>query len=103
MLTVEQILDLAPNEVAKSDAKAYSRADRWYLAAKDGNMVWGIYTKPVKVIVAINTQTNKSDCTCKKENCRHILGLWLLCLSHANALISREAPSAVKKSISVSN
>lgn len=99
MLTEAQILALADNELAKAEAQAYSKPIRWYLAARDGNIIWGLYVKQGKVSAAVDVRNNRTFCTCKKERCRHVLGLWLMAAWHERVLIPREAPDTVKRAL----
>ena len=96
-LTLEQVLQMAPDEASAVAGKKLQAAKFWQSLGQNEHAFWGecqgsaIY----QVKVDLGNLGYKCSCPSRKFPCKHVLGLFLLALTNRQALLEQSSPQWV--------
>lgn len=99
MLTVEQILALAPDASAAQAGRGLANQAKWVSLAADEQAVWGECAgsgkNPYQTQIDLQGPAFKCSCPSRKFPCKHALGLYLLLATTPTAFPSTAQPAWV--------
>jgi SWIM zinc finger len=96
-LTLEQVLQMAPDEASAAAGKKLQAAKFWQSLGQNEHAFWGecqgsaIY----QIKVDLSNLGYKCSCPSRKFPCKHVLGLFLLAVSNRHALLEQSSPQWV--------
>jgi hypothetical protein len=98
-LTLDEILQLSPDEASTKAAKGLVVPEKWQLLGANEIALWGECqgsgAKPYQVQIDKSGPAYKCSCPSRKFPCKHGLALLLLHLNHNNKFTTKEIPSWV--------
>ncbi|WP_338665287.1 SWIM zinc finger family protein [Pararoseomonas sp. SCSIO 73927] len=81
-LTVEQILELAPDAPSRKAGQGQAKAASWSGPGRDGTLIWGEIkgsgAAPYRTVCDLAGPASKCTCPSRKFPCKHALGLMLV-------------------------
>jgi hypothetical protein len=105
VLDKEQILALAPDAVTRETAEIVANPVRWYIVARQADILWGSYSrekKPVDCVVSLRTGRFYCSCASRVSPCKHALGLYLLAALTPKVVLNRAMPAEISKTVKFS-
>jgi len=100
-LTVQAILELAPDPSSAKSGRDLSRPTKWTLLGNDSRSVWGLCPgsgkEPYQARVDLSGPAFKCSCPSRKFPCKHGLGLLLAWVESPESFIQGEAPGWVSE------
>lgn len=104
MLSVDQILALAPDDASAKAAKGLLAPAKWPTLGHDESAIWGECqgsgSKPYQVIIDPSGPTFKCSCPSRKFPCKHGLALYLLLAQKSSAFTANAQPAWVNEWLS---
>lgn len=100
-LTVESVLDLAPDAGSAKAGRDLSKVSKWTLLQRDERAVWGLCPgsgkDPYQTRIDLAGPAFKCGCPSRKFPCKHGLGLLLAFVEHPEAFGSAPQPGWVSE------
>lgn len=80
LMTVEQIIQLAPDEASAAAARKLANQQHWQGVGKSERALWGLCLGSATYQVKVDLVTIEYKCSCpsRKFPCKHVLGLLML-------------------------
>jgi hypothetical protein len=93
-LTLEQVLQMAPDEASASSGKKLQLAKHWQSLGQNEHAFWGECQGSAlyQVKVDLSNLGYKCSCPSRKFPCKHVLGLFLLAATNRHALLQQSSP-----------
>jgi len=93
-LTLEQVLQMAPDEASAKAGKALQLARHWQSLGQNDQALWGECQGSAlyQVKVDLSNLGYKCSCPSRKFPCKHVLGLLLLAATHRSAFLEQSSP-----------
>lgn len=104
MLSVEQVLGLAPDASAAKAGQSLGKANKWSRLGRADEVVWGEIqgsgSTPYQVRVDVSEPAFKCSCPSRKFPCKHALGLMLVLAENSGAVAVADQPAWVSEWLS---
>ena len=101
VLTLEQIITLAPDPSSAKAARELATARKWLSPGQNGTAAWGEFQgsgkKPYQTCINLKETTFKCSCPSRKFPCKHALGLFLLLAAQPEIFSGKEPPDWVSE------
>ncbi|HQR05444.1 MAG TPA: SWIM zinc finger family protein [Gemmatales bacterium] len=93
-LTLEQVLQMAPDEASAKAGKALQLAKHWQSLGQNDQVLWGECQGSAlyQVRVDLSNLGYKCSCPSRKFPCKHVLGLFLLAVTNRSAFLEQSSP-----------
>ncbi|EIJ42905.1 hypothetical protein BegalDRAFT_2039 [Beggiatoa alba B18LD] len=94
--TVEQILQLAPDDASKKSGKGLAKATHWVTSGYNELAIWGECkgsgSNPYQTRIDLQNMAFKCTCPSRKFPCKHAIGLFLLYVQDISVLTQSDDP-----------
>jgi SWIM zinc finger len=96
-LTVEQVIEMAPDAAAAAAGKKLAPAKNWPELGRSSTAMWGKCQGSSVYQVKIDVANLGYNCSCpsRKFPCKHVLGLLILAVQSPDAVAQSDAPAWV--------
>ena len=98
-LTVEQVIEMAPDAAAAAAGKKLAPAKNWPELGQSSTAIWGKCQGSSVYQVKIDIANLGYNCSCpsRKFPCKHVLGLLMLAVQSPDAVAQSDAPAWVNE------
>lgn len=93
-LTLEQVLQMAPDETSAAAGKKLQLAKHWQSLGQNDQALWGECQGSALYQVKIDLSNLGYKCSCpsRKFPCKHVIGLFLLAATNRSAFLEQSSP-----------
>lgn len=93
-LTLEQVLQMAPDEASAKAGKSLQLTKHWQSLGHNDQALWGECQGSALYQVKVDLSNLGYQCSCpsRKFPCKHVLGLLLLAATHRSTFLEQSSP-----------